>query len=88
VTAAELNKLTYSVDILSPPRPATRSQLNPRKYGLIVTTPDGRRGLLLPDIPGITTAKEQIAIARRKAGISPDEKVTFQIFTVERHGKK
>ena len=30
-----------------------------------------RSGLLLPDIEGINTVEEQIAIARRKAGIGP-----------------
>jgi len=85
VTAAELPHLTYSVDILSLPKPATRSQLDPQKYGLLVSTADGRRGLLLPDIPGVETAEDQITICKRKAGILPDEKVSLQIFTVERH---
>jgi len=85
ITEKELSSLAYSVDILSQPKKTTRKQINPKKYGLIVSTPDGRRGLLLPDIPGVDTAEQQITICCQKAGIEPKEKVSFQIFTVERH---
>ena len=89
ITKKELPTLTYSVDILSASKTVSnRKILDPKKYGLIVSTADGRRGLLLPDIPGVETAKEQIEICKRKAGIFPGEKVTFQIFTVARHAEK
>jgi len=85
VSEEELPGLVYSVDILSIPRPASRKEINPKKYGLLVMAPDGRKGLLLPDIPGVKTAEEQIAICKRKAGIAPPEKVRYETFTVERH---
>lgn len=90
VTEKELPNLVYSIDILSKPKKldARRYTLDPKKYGLIVTTKNGRRGLLLPDIPGVKTAKEQIEICKRKAGIGPNETVTYQTFIVERHGQK
>lgn len=87
VTGEELPNLTYSVDILSPPKSldAKRYSLNPKKYGLIVSAADGRHGLLLPDIEGVDTPRQQEEICRRKAGIGLDETVSYQIFTVERH---
>ncbi len=86
VTIHELPNLVYSVDILSASKTVSKDKLsNPKKYGLIVSTQDGRRGLLLPDLPGVETVEEQIAICRQKAGISPWEPVSYQIFTVERH---
>lgn len=90
VTEDELSDLIYSVDILSEPKKlaAKRYTLDPKKYGLIVSTPDGRRGLLLPNIPGIETAEEQFKICCLKAGIFPEEKVTLEIFTVKRHAEK
>lgn len=89
VTEDELSDLVYSVDILSASKTVSnRKAIDPKKYGLIVSAADGRRGLLLPDIPGVETAEEQIAICKRKASIMPSEKVKLQIFTVERHGKK
>jgi len=88
INEKELDSLTYSVDILSSPKPAPRKQVNPKKYGLIVIAEDGRKGLLLPDLPGVDTSEQQIAICRQKAGIGPKEKVKFQTFTVERHGVK
>ena len=87
VKAGVLVNLVYSVDILSVPQPAKKADIDPKKKGLLVIALDGRRGLLLPDLPGIETAEEQIDICRKKAGIAPDEKVSFQTFTVERHGK-
>lgn len=79
----ELDELTYSVDVLSEPEPIEDlSQLDPSKYGVIVS--QGRRaGLLLPDLEGIDTAEEQVRIAKEKAGISRGE-VTLQRFTVTR----
>jgi AMMECR1 domain-containing protein len=44
-----------------------------------------RSGLLLPDLEGVDTVEEQISIALRKAGISPDEDYTIEKFEVERH---
>lgn len=88
VTQEELDSLTYSIDILSSPKPATRKQINPKKYGLIIMAEDGRMGLLLPDIPGVDTPEQQITICRQKAGIKPKEKVKFQIFSVKRHEEK
>lgn len=88
VTSAEVSSLVYSVDVLLKPRPATRKELNPKKYGLIVSTNDGRRGLLLPDILGVETVKEQIEICCHKAGIAPDEEIKLESFTIERYGEK
>lgn len=90
VTENELKNLVFKVDILSQPKKldAKRCPLDPKKYGLIVSTFDGRRGLLLPDIPGVETAEQQIEICRQKAGIEPEEKIELQTFTVERHKEK
>jgi len=88
VTSAELPSLVYSVDILSKPRPAIRKELDPKRYGLIISTKDGRRGLLLPDIPGVETSEQQLEICCHKAGIAPDEEIKLESFTVERYGEK
>lgn len=65
-----------------------KDKLGPKKYGLIVSTKDTRRGLLLPNIPGVETVEQQIAICRQKGGIGRDEPVKLEVFAVERHGKK
>jgi AmmeMemoRadiSam system protein A len=86
ITEKELPKLTYSIDILSASKIVSKGILSdPKKYGLIVSAQDGRRGLLLPDLPGVRTIEQQIEICRMKAGINPWEPVSYQIFTVERH---
>lgn len=81
----ELPGLTYSVDVLGPAEPAEGlADLDPREYGVIVRR-GGRSGLLLPDLEGVETAEEQVAIARRKAGIRDDEPVNLYRFKVERY---
>ena len=44
-----------------------------------------RSGLLLPDLEGIDSAREQVEIARRKAGIGPEEPVVLERFEVVRY---
>jgi AmmeMemoRadiSam system protein A len=69
----ELDDLDYSVDVLCPPeRINGLDQLDPKKYGVIVAK-DFRRGLLLPDLPGVETAEEQLRITMMKAGIAAGE---------------
>ena len=84
VTADELPDLEYNVDVLSEAEPADKSELDAKRYGVIVST-GSRRGLLLPDLEGVDTPGQQIAIALRKAGIRPDEPYRLERFTVERH---
>jgi AMMECR1 domain-containing protein len=59
---------------------ASPAELDPARYGVVVTAADGRAGVLLPGIAGISTVDQQMAIARRKAGIAPDEPVTLERF--------
>ncbi len=81
----ELDDLDVSVDILSPPEPVESvKNLDPEKYGVIVTS-GSRRGLLLPDIEGVNTVEEQILICRRKGGILPGDRVSLECFTVTRY---
>ena len=85
VTASELNDLTISVDILSSPEEISDiSQLDPKKYGVIVSS-GYKKGLLLPDLEGVDTIEEQVDIAKRKAGIYPGEKVKLYRFEVKRY---
>jgi AmmeMemoRadiSam system protein A len=84
VTASELDDLEYSVDILTKPEPVTDiSQLDPKEYGVIVES-GWKKGLLLPDLEGVDSVEEQIAICRLKAGISASEPVKLYRFQVRR----
>jgi AmmeMemoRadiSam system protein A len=84
ITPEELDSLEYSVDVLTAPEPIDdMSQLDPKKYGVIVSC-GWRRGLLLPDLEGVDTAQYQIDICRQKGGIAPDEPVKLYRFEVKR----
>ena len=81
----ELESLEISVDVLNKPVPIDSAfQLDVKKYGVIVTS-GRKRGLLLPNLDGVDTIEDQIAIACRKAGISEDEAYSLERFEVVRH---
>ena len=82
----ELDALVIKVDVLSEPEPIdSPDELDPHKYGVIVSASRGRKGLLLPALDGVDTVEEQIEICRRKGGIRFNEPATLQRFTVERY---
>ena len=81
----ELKWLEINVDVLGEPEDiASEAELDVKRYGVIVSRGQ-RRGLLLPDLEGVDTVQQQVAIARQKAGIGPKEKVALQRFEVVRH---
>jgi AmmeMemoRadiSam system protein A len=81
----ELADLYYTVDVLSYPEKVNSiSDLDPKKYGVIVVS-GIRKGLLLPDLEGVNTVEEQLRIAKMKAGILPDEDVEIYRFEVKRY---
>jgi AmmeMemoRadiSam system protein A len=85
VQEEELEELSYSVDLLSPPEKVKDlNDLDPKRYGVIVAS-GGRKGLLLPDLEGVETVEEQIRIAKMKAGIMEGEKVDIFRFEVRRY---
>ncbi len=81
----ELDELVISVDVLGDAETVDApDKLDVRRYGVIVTK-GSKRGLLLPNLDGIDTVEEQIAVAKRKAGIGEAEAVTLERFEVVRH---
>jgi len=90
VEKQELKEIDISVDILSQPKKiSSLEELNPKKYGIIVSR-GGQRGLLLPNLKEVDTIKYQVEIAKQKAGLFdiPTNKLTIQRFTVKRYKEK
>ncbi len=84
VEEEELLDITFSVDVLTEPEPATKEELNPSEYGVIVRS-KGKTGLLLPKLEGVNTVEEQLSIVLQKAGIKPNEEYTIEKFKVIRY---
>ena len=81
----ELNKLTITVDVLGDTEKIdSPDKLDVRRYGVVVTK-GFKRGLLLPNLEGVDTVEEQIAIAKQKAGIGEQEQAELERFEVVRH---
>lgn len=85
IRADELKWLEISVDVLGEPEPIESvKELDVKRYGVIVTC-GTRRGLLLPDLEGVDTVEDQVAIAMNKAGIHSYETPSLERFEVIRH---
>ncbi len=70
IGARELEHLRFEVSVVLPPEEiTTMAELDPQRYGVVVETDDGRRGVLLPGLEDIDTPDEQVALARLKGGI-------------------
>ena len=85
VQPEELEKLIISVDVLGDTEEIdSPDKLDVRRYGVVVTK-GYKKGLLLPNLDGVDTVEEQIAIAKQKAGIGERAQVRLERFEVVRH---
>lgn len=84
VEEEELMDIEYSVDVLMPSEKASREELDPKRYGVIVRK-GSRAGLLLPDLEGVDSIDRQLKIALGKAGIAENEDYSIEKFEVIRH---
>ena len=82
--AEELGDLDIKVDVLHPPEGCELTDLDPSRYGVIVSS-GGRRGLLLPDLEGVDDVETQVSIALQKAGIPAGTPCAIQRFRVDRY---
>lgn len=85
IAQEELDKLSISVDVLGATEAIdSMDKLDVKRYGVVVTR-GYRRGLLLPNLSGVDTVEEQVAIAKQKAGIREGEEAELERFEVVRH---
>lgn len=87
VALAEVVGLSIEVSVLLPEEPLhDPRELDEGCYGVVVRDGRGRQGVLLPGVPGVKNGVEQIAIARKKAGIEPGAEVALGRFEVRKFG--
>ncbi|MBT3365680.1 MAG: AmmeMemoRadiSam system protein A [Nitrospina sp.] len=80
----ELDQLTISVDILTPPEKiADTASLDVKRYGMIVRF-KGQQGLLLPNLENIKSVDQQLKICLKKGGIKETEPYELFRFEVKR----
>lgn len=87
IAAKELRSLAYEVSVLFLPKPLKNPKRHdPQSDGLIVKTPDGRSGLLLPDIEGVDSLQQQLEICAEKGQIDlRRDHYRLMEFKVEKH---
>lgn len=84
VELEELAELSIDIAILDDPEPVeSRAQLDPRRYGVVVTR-GLRRGVILPNAEGIESVADQLRMALQKGGISSAEPYRVERFTVSK----
>jgi AMMECR1 domain-containing protein len=80
----EVDQVAIEVYLLGEPEPVHGlDELDPGRYGVIVTGCEGRIGLLLPGIDGVDSGLDQIEIAAAKAGLTPWEATGILRFGAE-----
>ena len=85
ITEDELKWLEINVDVMGKPEKIdSLAELDVKRYGVIVSC-GYRRGLLLPDLDGVDTPKQQVSIALQKGGIRENENYQMERFEVVRH---
>jgi len=86
IKKTELPHLAYIVYLLQRPEKVLDiAELDPKKFGIIVKA-GKRSGLLLPDLEGVNTVAEQIAICCQKGGIMlKQDDIEIYKFTVEKY---
>lgn len=83
--AEELDNVDISVDVLNPPELLQEGmELAPSHWGVIVSK-GMRRGLLLPDLPTVTSVEQQLTIAAQKGGIDNLDDAEIRRFSISRH---
>lgn len=87
ISQKELSNLSYSVYILDRPTPIKNiNELNPKQYGVLIKSENGKTGLLLPDLDGIDTAEKQLRAVCLKCGIIPgQEKIIICKFKTKKY---
>jgi AMMECR1 domain-containing protein len=84
LSADELDDLEIKVDVLHEAESCSLADLDPERYGVIVSS-GWRRGLLLPALEGVDDVETQVRIALAKAGIGSGEPCAFERFQVDRY---
>ncbi len=81
----ELNELSFSVDVLTPPEKINDTKLlDVKLYGLIVQK-GNKRGLLLPNLENVKTVDQQLKICMKKGGFKETDDFELYRFKVNRY---
>jgi AmmeMemoRadiSam system protein A len=86
VKLKELSELDITIDVLERLRECSKDSLDPKEFGIVIEQGD-KRGVLLPDLPGVDTVDNQVAIAASKGGIDLDQDYRIFRFRSERYDK-
>ena len=82
VTPSEVSDLSFSIDVILPMEKVKDvKDLDPKKFGLVIKS-DQKQGVLLPDLDGVQSVRDQIHICRNKGRIQandPQEMYRFQV---------
>lgn len=83
VQRGEVESLTIEIALLEAPERAAARALDPRRFGVVVRQGD-REGVLLPGLPAIDRAAQQIDLACHKGGLDPARPFEIYRFVVHR----
>jgi len=80
-----VSNLNFSVDVLTPLQIIKDfSKHDPKIHGLFIKS-ESKSGVLLPNLEGVSTKKEQLEICKNKAGIKKIDNIEMYRFKVARY---
>jgi len=86
ITLEELDDLEITIDVLERLRECSKESLDPSEFGVVIEQGE-KRGVLLPNLPGVNTIDEQLSIAAAKSGIDLSREYRVFRFRAERIDK-
>lgn len=86
IQADELDTLHFEVSVIEQGEEVDGPEdLDAEVFGILISTTDGRRGFMLPNVPGLETPEKQLAATRQKANISADEPIQITRYRVRKY---
>lgn len=90
VTAKEIKNLSFVIDVIKKEKSVDfLEELDVKKYGVIITSKEGKKGIILPNQIQIDSVDIQLSILKKQVGLPEDAafKVDFELtkFEIERH---
>jgi len=90
LTENELNNIYFEISLLGEVlRVQILEELDPKIFGIIITSNNGKQALLLPNIREIDNVEKQLSVIYKKANIDPTkEKINLFKFRVKKFAEK
>ncbi|WP_027421761.1 AmmeMemoRadiSam system protein A [Lachnobacterium bovis] len=91
ITAKEIKNLSFVIDVIHKEQKVNLlDELDQNKYGVIIVSKDGKKGIILPNQANIDSVQMQLSILKQQVGLPENAKFgedyELSKFEIQRHG--